>query len=43
MYGCLWELDMDNLQTLDNQEGVWKGNYDRIKVEVGMDPYSMFR
>ena len=41
VYGCLWELDMDHLQTLDNQEGVWKGFYERIKVEVWMNAHSM--
>ena len=43
VYGCLWELDMDHLQTLDNQEGVWKGFYERIKVEVWMNALSMFQ
>ena len=34
MFGCLWELDMEHLKTLDNQEGVHQGFYERIKVEV---------
>ena len=39
MYGCLWELDMEHLETLDNQEGVHHGFYDRIKLEVGSKFY----
>ena len=36
MYGCLWELDMEHLETLDDQEGVRQGFYHRIKLEVWM-------
>ena len=34
LYGCLWELNMEHLETLDNQEGVHNGRYERIKLEV---------
>ena len=43
MYGCLWELDMEHLKTLDDQEGVHQGFYERIKVEVWMNAHSIFQ
>ena len=32
MYGILWELDLQHLQTLDDQEGVAKQVYHRFMV-----------
>lgn len=34
LYGCLWELDMENLETLDNQEGVHNGIYAHCDEKV---------
>ena len=43
IYGCLWELDMENLKTLDNQEGVEQGRHDRIMVEVWKNAHTIFQ
>ena len=34
LYGCLWELDIEHLKTLDDQESVHNGLYERIKLMV---------
>ena len=43
MYGCLWELDIEHLKTLDNQEGVHQWLYERIKVEIRMNANNTFQ
>jgi len=34
VYGVLWELDLDHLSTLDDQEGVCRNVYQRLMVSV---------
>lgn len=38
MYGVLWRLGIENLPTLDHQEGVQLGIYRRISVRVKSVP-----
>ena len=34
LFGVVWEMNMEHLETLDNQEGVESGIYKRINVKV---------
>ena len=34
VWGVLWELNMEHLATLDDQESVHRGIYERIRVNV---------
>lgn len=34
VWGSIWELDIENLKTLDEQEGVPKGIYVRLELDI---------